>query len=310
MTPAVAANAVLEPKERAAPDEVLQRLMQEPFRLAEPAVRSAPFLFASPHSGRLYPPSFLRASRLDPLVLRRSEDAFVDEFFAAVPQHGAAFLTAQFPRAYLDVNRSEAELDSAMFESGHGTPAGTRTARVAAGLGVIPRVVRDGVEIYRGLLPVAEAAFRLNSFYRPYHEAVQREVGRIQGLFGVAVVIDCHSMPPVARGYDVVVGDRHGTAAAPELSGFVERSLRALGFSVGRNTPYAGGHTTSLYGRPSTGLHAVQIEVNRGLYLDEKRMEKTAGFAECLALLSEFSAGLIRQTGPWRPERVEALAPA
>jgi N-formylglutamate amidohydrolase len=280
-------------------DAILRGLSNTPFTVFQPKSRTAPFVFASPHSGRVYPPTFLKASRLDPLVLRRSEDAFVDELFATAPQQGAVLLCAQFPRAYVDVNRAEGELDPAMFE-GLVASHGARTPRVAAGLGVVPRVVRDGVEIYRGLIPASEAAFRLEAFYRPYHAALADQVARTKAQFGTAIVVDCHSMPPVSRGYDIVVGDRHGTSAPPQLTSYIEQSLRALGFAVGRNSPYAGGHTTSLYGRPGSGLFAVQLEVNRALYLDERRMEKTSGFAVCQTRLAEFVSRLLAEPGPWR----------
>jgi N-formylglutamate deformylase len=284
-------------------DTLLDGLVRNPFSIAEPQLRTAPFVFASPHSGRVYPPTFLAASRLDPLVLRRSEDAFVDELFASAPHEGAVLLMAHFPRAYLDVNRAEGELDPGMFDGQIGYRPAGRSARVTAGLGVIPRVVRDGVEIYRHTLPAGEAAFRLETFYRPYHSALAQLVADTQARFGVAVVIDCHSMPPLARGYDVVVGDCHGEAAAPELSAFIQKCFRNLGFSVGRNSPYAGGHTTGLYGKPTAGLHAIQIEINRGLYLDEKRIEKTVGFGECRNLVAQFIAELISKADGLLPVR-------
>jgi N-formylglutamate deformylase len=282
-------------------DAVVRALVEKPFSVAEPTVRTAPFVFASPHSGRVYPPSFLDLSRLDPLVLRRSEDAFVDELFASAPQNGALLLMAHFPRAYLDVNRAEGELDAAMFDGLIASPVAPRTARVAAGLGVIPRVVRDGVEIYRQRLPAGEASFRLGAFYGPYHAMLAHLVADTRTRFGTAIVIDCHSMPPLARGYDLVVGDCHGEAAAPELSSYIQASLRGLGFTVGRNSPYAGGHTTSLYGRPQRGTQAIQIEVNRGLYLNEKRMERTVGFGDCQRLLAQFVAALLAQRDVWAP---------
>ena len=297
--PPSAALRLLEREQEPVADGVLQDLSHAPFTLFEPKQRTTPFVFASPHSGRVYPPSFLRASRLDPVVLRRSEDAFVDELFAAAPEEGAVLLCAEFPRAYVDVNRAEGELDPAMFD-GLVAGQGSRTPRVAAGLGVVPRVVRDGVEIYRGLIPASEAAFRLAAFYRPYHTALAEQVSRTAAQFGTAIVIDCHSMPPVSRGYDVVLGDRHGTSAPAELSAYIEQSLRSLGFAVGRNSPYAGGHTTSLYGRPASGLFAVQLELNRALYLDERRMEKTSGFAACQSRLSEFVSRLLAEPGSWR----------
>jgi N-formylglutamate deformylase len=285
--------------DRSVEDPLLRQLCQKPFGVAGPAEASVPFVFASPHSGRLYPESFIAASRLDPLTLRRSEDAFVDELFAAAPKAGARLLTALFPRAYVDVNRAESEIDPAMFDGPLGM-AGTKSVRVSAGLGAIPRVVREGIDIYRRRLPSREASFRMDAFYYPYHAALARLVKETQATFGVAIVIDCHSMPPPAHGRDVVIGDCHGEAAAPELSAYVARQLAALGLSVGRNAPYAGGHTTRLYGKPASGLHAIQIEVNRGLYLDERHMEKTAGFAECQAQIAAFVAALLAEPGPWR----------
>jgi N-formylglutamate deformylase len=281
-------------------DPVLLALLREPFSIVEPAGQATPFVFASPHSGRLYPQSFLDASCLDSLALRRSEDAFVDELFACVPQAGATFLTAHFPRAYVDVNRAESEIDPAMFDGPLPLPVGARSARVSAGLGVIPKVVRDGVEIYRRRLPPREAAFRMEVFYRPYHAALARLIDQVRSRFGVALVIDCHSMPPTARGHDVVLGDCHGEAASRELSAFMHETLISLGFSVGRNAPYAGGHTTSLYGKPASGAHAVQIEINRGLYLDERRMEKTCGYADCQVRIARFVAALVGERDLWR----------
>lgn len=302
MQPSTTAPSALEPS-GAPHDPVLRDLLAKPFAVMRPFRWTAPFVFASPHSGRTYPPSFLALSALDPVSLRRSEDAFVDKLFGAVPDQGAAFLVAHFPRAYLDVNRAEREFDPAMFDgpvSAH-EPA-TRNARVAAGLGVIPRVVREGMEIYRAPLPAAEAALRLDSFYRPYHAALAGLIAETKAAFGTAVVIDCHSMPPplLTRGYDVVIGDRHGESASAALSAEIGRRLAGLGYSVGRNSPYAGGHTTRLYGQPGAGVHAVQIEINRKLYLDEKRMEKSAGFEDCRTTLTRFVAGLLATPGPWR----------
>ncbi len=303
--------AVLTADEWRIEDPILHALLQEPFSIAGPVDASGPFIFASPHSGRLYPQSFLGASCLDGLALRRSEDAFVDELFASAPLEGATFLKAHFPRAYVDVNRAESEIDPMMFDGPLPLSPGARSARVSAGLGVIPRVVRDGIEIYRRRLPAREAAFRVEKFYRPYHAALARLLEQTQSRFGSAVLIDCHSMPPPARGIDVVLGDCHGEAAAPELTAHVQKALTALGFSIGRNTPYAGGHTTCLYGRPRLGVHVIQIEVNRGLYLDERRMEKTQGYAECKARIARFVAGLVAAPGPWRqrePGQIKKMA--
>jgi N-formylglutamate deformylase len=163
------------------------------------------------------------------------------------------------------------------------------------------------LEIYGARLPAAEAAFRLEHFYRPYHAALSDLVRNAQAEFGVAIVVDCHSMPPPAKANDIVLGDCYGEAAATELISYVQKSLIQIGFSVARNTPYAGGYTTSVYGKPAAGVHAFQIEVSRGLYLDEARMEKSAGFASCKERLRRFAARLITQAGPWRrPLRASA----
>jgi N-formylglutamate deformylase len=255
-----------------------------------------PFIFASPHSGRFYPLSFAQSSRLDAISLRRSEDAFVDELFDSVTELGAPLICARFPRAFVDANRAPGELDPAMFDAPLNA-VGPRSPRVAAGLGVIPRVVRDGLEIYGTRLPAGEAVFRLEHFYRPYHAALAGLVEQTRAEFGVAVVIDCHSMPPPAKAHDIVLGDCYGEAAAPELIGQTQKILSGLGFSVARNAPYAGGYTTHLYGRPHEDVHAIQVEVSRALYLDETLMEKSAGFASCRDRLRTFAAKLLAEAG-------------
>jgi len=249
-----------------------------PFRLDCPARPSVPFLFASPHSGRLYPPSLLENSRLDPITLRRSEDAFVDELFAGVVKLGAPLLAAQFPRAFLDVNRSSTELDAAMFDAPLSMPVDAPSPRVTAGLGVIPRIVRDGAEIYRGKLGTGEADARIRELYQPYHQALAKLMEETRARFGVAVLVDCHSMPSALSVPDIVLGDRYGASAAPALTARAETAFAREGFSVARNTPYAGGHTTVLHGKPAAGSHALQIEVNRALYLDEEKIVKKAAF--------------------------------
>src|ERR1700735_5439711 len=249
-----------------------------PFRLVRPARQTVPFLFPSPHSGRSYPQSLLASTRLDATTLRRSEDAFVDELFAGALGLGAPLLAAQFPRAFLDVNRSSRELDAAMFDGALKVPVDAPTPRVAAGLGVIPRIVRDGAEIYRGKLDGAEAQERLTQLYQPYHRALAGLLDEIRARFGVAVLIDCHSMPSALAVPDIVLGDRYGASAAPALTARAEAAFTREGFSVTRNTPYAGGHTTVLHGRVAAGCHALQIEVNRALYLDEEKIVKKLAF--------------------------------
>ena len=293
MSPTSSGKPPVPPPSSLGADAALQDLQTAPIALFRPERQTAPFIFASPHSGRLYPESFARQTRLDPITLRKSEDAFVEELFGAAPSLGVPLIAARFPRAFVDVNRAPSEIDPAMFDAPLGGSGPLRTPRVAAGLGIIPRIVRDGLEIYGARLPVHEAHFRLERFYRPYHAALADLVAETRALFGIAVVIDCHSMPPPSRGSDVVIGDCYGEAAAPELIVAAQRSLSQLGFSVVRNAPYAGGYTTNLYGKPDLSVHALQIEISRALYLDEVRMEKTAGFRECKERLERFVARLL-----------------
>jgi N-formylglutamate amidohydrolase len=269
-------------------DRELAGLVAEPVEVLRPCVTAGPFVFASPHSGRIYCEAFVRASRLDALSLRKSEDAFVDELFACAPAWGAPLIAARFPRAFVDPNRGPGEIDAAMFEGPLSVPVGGRSPRVIAGLGVIPRVVRDGLEIYRARLPAGEAAFRLDRFYRPYHAALEALIAEAKAAYGIAILVDCHSMPPPSRATDVVIGDCYGESASAELTQTVQRALVELGFTVTRNAPYAGGYTTTLYGRPRQGVHAIQIEISRSLYLDEARIDKTEAFADCRARLGRF----------------------
>jgi len=257
-----------------------------PFRLERPVRQTVPFLFASPHSGRCYPASLLERSRLDAVSLRRSEDAFVDELFAGAVGLGAPLLSAHFPRAFLDVNRGSAELDAGMFNAPLDVPVDAPSPRVSAGLGVIPRIVRDGAEIYRGKLDRTEADTRLSQLYEPYHRALAGLMTETRARFGVAVLIDCHSMPSALSVPDIVLGDRYGASAAPGLTARAEAAFTREGFSVARNTPYAGGHTTVLYGKVAAGCHALQIEVNRALYLDEDRIAKKTAFESVRARLT------------------------
>jgi N-formylglutamate amidohydrolase len=238
----------------------------------------------SPHSGRFYPPRFLAMSRLDAATIRRSEDAYVEELFAGAAALGIPLLCANFPRAYLDVNREAWELDARMFVDPLPTFANTRSARVAGGLGVVPRLVADGLDIYPGKIPLAEALGRVEGVYRPYHDALKQLLVRTRAHFGFAVLVDCHSMPAsiqVGEGGvrpDFIVGDRFGTSACAALTESAIRSLAGMGYRVAYNKPYAGGFITEHYGRPTRHLHALQIEVNRGLYMSERTMQKTGGF--------------------------------
>lgn len=241
-------------------------------------------MFASPHSGAVYDPVFLGKSVLADLQLRSSEDAFVDLLFASAPRHGAPFLLAEVPRAFIDLNRAPDELDPAVIE---GIVRAQHNPRVSSGLGVIPRVVSGGRAIYRGKLPLAEAESRIARYWHPYHRALRELLEATHVRFGQAILIDCHSMPREAiehstrPGRDlphVVLGDRFGAAAAPWVMNAVEEAFTTEGFRVARNTPFAGAFIAQSYGRPSTGRHVVQVEIDRALYMDETRIEPLPGF--------------------------------
>ncbi|HEV2573836.1 MAG TPA: N-formylglutamate amidohydrolase [Beijerinckiaceae bacterium] len=258
--------------------------LDPPFDIIEPEVEACPVVFSSPHSGSIYPSAFLKTARLDPLTLRRSEDAFVDELFIPALSIGAPMLRARFPRAYLDVNREPFELDPRMFDGRLPSHANTRSIRVAGGLGTIARIVGEAQEIYWGRLPVAEAMLRIEALHRPYHAALKTLVERTRKRFGMAVLVDCHSMPstnlPTENGgkADVVLGDRYGTSCDPGFVDCIDYELRLLGYRVLRNKPYAGGYITEYYGEPSMARHALQIEFNRGLYMDEARLVRSDNF--------------------------------
>ncbi|MDX5359670.1 MAG: N-formylglutamate amidohydrolase [Alphaproteobacteria bacterium] len=268
-----------------------------PVEVLRPQAQTAPIVLSSPHSGDVYPAEFTAATALDPLALRTSEDAFVDDLFAGGIALGMPMVRATFPRAYLDVNREAYELDPAMFADPLPPHVNTRSARVAGGLGTIARRVGGGRTIYRRKLSFAEAEARIARCYRPYHAALSALLAETRDTFGAAVLIDCHSMPSVG-GFsdldagearpDVILGDRHGTACAPDLIDRAEEAFRSLGLSVARNRPYAGGFNTQHYGRPGERVHAFQIEVRRDLYMDETRIEPTAGYAPLKAQLCRF----------------------
>ena len=246
----------------------------------------SPLVFASPHSGRHYPDALMAQSALDGAAIRRSEDAFVDRLIAGGPGFGAVNIAARYARAFIDVNREAYELDPAMFEDELPAFARARSARVAAGLGSIARVVAEGQEIYRGKLTFAEARGRIEGVHHPYHKALGQLLAQAHARHGTGILIDWHSMPSSAagdgahgrKGCDVVLGDRFGSACASGLTRLVEDALEGMGFRVARNAPYAGGYTTEFYGRPEHGVHALQIELNRALYLDEATLRPHAGF--------------------------------
>jgi N-formylglutamate amidohydrolase len=261
----------------------------EAYEVIRPKDQKLPFVFASPHSGSDYPPDFVAESHLDAMAIRRSEDCFVHELFSGAPRLGAPLIHAIFPRAYLDPNREPYELDPKMFSDPLPSFVNTRSARVSVGLGTIARVVSNGAEIYRRKLTFAEAEQRIDRLYFPYHAMIKQLLVATRAKFGAAVLVDCHSMPSTGsaiegdagrRRCDIVLGDRFGTSCDPAVVDLAERHLIDMGFSVARNDPYAGGFVTQNYGRPTEGLHALQIEVNRALYLDENAIARTPAMAE------------------------------
>lgn len=253
-----------------------------------PHLQSVPVVFASPHSGQDYSEAFITSSRLNARQLRRSEDSFIDEIFASAPEFGAPLLRAHFPRAYVDANRAKFELDPAMFVDALPSYVSTKTPRIMAGLGTVPRIVANGEEIYKERLTFDEARQRIEEHYQPYHDALSGLLEQTQDIFGTALLIDCHSMPSIGDNgrspispplADIVLGDCHGRSCNRQITDIAEKVCRDMGLSVARNKPYAGGYSTKHYGKPRAGVHALQIEINRSLYMDELRVERGPGLA-------------------------------
>jgi N-formylglutamate amidohydrolase len=268
------------------------------FETIRPRRLTAPLVFNSAHSGRDYPERFLKMTRLDHLSIRQSEDAFVDELFARAPHLGTPLLRAHFPRAYLDVNREPWELDPTMFVEPLSERFNTTSPRVAAGLGTLARVVAENKPIYRERLTLDDARMRIEGIYQPYHATMQKLLTEAHSSFGVAVLIDCHSMPRLARtgdrlAPDVVLGDRYGTTCASTLADLAEMVFAGAGLRVARNRPYAGGFCTRTYGRPQHGVHALQIEISRHLYMNEVTLEKSDNFGAMRQLVERFVLALI-----------------
>ena len=256
-----------------------------PYRLLLPQTRLTSVVFASPHSGRQYPESFLARSVLDPKTIRTSEDAFVDELLRAAPRLGAPLLAATVPRAFIDLNRAPDELDPALIED---VRAAAHNPRINSGLGVIPRVVAASRAIYRGKLSLAEAQDRIDRYWRPYHDQLAALIAENRTRFGEAILVDVHSMPHEAiesmggrgrRRPEIVLGDRFGAAASARVVDRIEAAFAAEGLAVARNTPFAGAYVAQAYGRPAAGVHAIQIEIDRSLYMNEAEIRPNAGFA-------------------------------
>ncbi len=274
--------------------------MPEPFfEILAPALWQVPIVFNSPHSGSVLPQGFLQSSRLSASALRQSEDCFVDELFCGCKDLGAPLLRALISRAFIDLNREPYELDARMFHEslpGHMNPG---SPRVASGLGTIPKLVAEGEEIYRGKIHLDEALARIEQVYRPYHRALTALLNECYNATGFSLLVDCHSMPsssvktlhvPAA---DIVLGDRFGAACASDIADTVETLLKNTGLKVLRNRPYAGGFITETHGAPRHNRHALQIEINRALYMDEKTQQKNSNFAEVKMKLQNMTQQLI-----------------
>jgi N-formylglutamate deformylase len=268
------------------------------YDLIHPDMRSTSVVFASPHSGRDYPWNFLRRTQLDAQEIRSSEDAFVDQLFDCAPNFGAPFLMAGAPRAFVDLNRSAEELDPALIE---GVKKSGHNPRIASGLGVIPRVVAGGRSIYPGKIPLREARRRIDLYWKPYHAMLQRQLDTAHAHFGEAILVDCHSMPheamdAIARGVktrpEVVIGDRYGVSAGTEVVARIEAAFSAAGLTVVRNAPFAGAYVVQHYGRPARGQHAVQIEIDRALYMNEKLIQPNGNFNAFRRLMRQVVADI------------------
>ncbi|MCX7565580.1 N-formylglutamate amidohydrolase [Sulfitobacter sp. F26169L] len=263
------------------------------FDVSLPGTPTSCVVFASPHSGRDYSWSFMRKTVLNEHAIRSSEDAFVDLLFECAPHFGAAFIKAGAPRAYVDLNRARDELDPALIE---GVRRAGHNPRIASGLGVIPRVVANGRAIYRGKMTVHEAQERIVQYWEPYHKRLQSLLDAAHTRHGQTVLIDCHSMPHEAmngvarsgmRRPDVVLGDRFGAAASGDVVDRTEEAFADAGFVVTRNTPFAGAYITQAYGRPAKGQHAVQVEIDRSLYMNEQLIRPNGDFEAVQAAIRD-----------------------
>ncbi|MEP5728721.1 MAG: N-formylglutamate amidohydrolase [Sulfitobacter sp.] len=270
------------------------------YDVVNPKINRSCVVFASPHSGRDYPWTFLRASVLDEHAIRSSEDAFVDQLFDCAPHFGASFIKAGAPRAYVDLNRACDELDPALIE---GVRRRGHNPRITSGLGVIPRVVANGRAIYRGKLSQSEAEKRIEHYWRPYHAQLQTLLDIAHQRHGQAVLIDCHSMPHeamdgVARSGmkrpEIVLGDRFGAAASGDVVDRVESAFTNAGFITTRNTPFAGAYITQAYGRPARGQHAVQVEIDRSLYMNETLIRPNGAFEDVKKALRQVVAEVVQ----------------
>ena len=272
------------------------------FEILAPAIWHAPLVFNSPHSGEILPQTLLEQSRLGEMDLRQSEDRAVDQLFIGCLEAGAPMLRALASRAYVDLNREPYEFDPRMFIEplpGYMNPG---SPRVAAGFGTVPRQVGEGVDIYRGRINLQNALQRIETYYKPYHRALGELLHAAQNAEGLAVLVDCHSMPNSAakpngansKSADIVLGDKFGLSCAAEISAWTDQFFATRGLHTVRNKPYAGGFITETYGAPHHGRHAIQVEINRSLYMNELTSHLSSSFKGLRGVLNVFALELAK----------------
>lgn len=277
--------------------------LDPPFSILGAQSQRVPVVFNSPHSGRIYPSLFIESSRLSAQALRKSEDAYVEELLSSAPAQGAVLMQAHFPRAYIDINREPYELDPLLFNGRLPDFVNSQSLRAIGGLGTIARIVNEKEEIYHGPIALETAFLRIERLYKPYHAALKELLQATRAKFGAAFLLDCHSMPSQQsdRGGwpEFVLGDRFGASCAPEITKLVQGLLRSLGYRVALNKPYAGGYITEHYGKPAQGIHALQIEVDRSLYLNEETFEKSAAFSSLQSDMERLVGMLVQELPRW-----------
>ncbi|MEA3011445.1 MAG: hypothetical protein QOJ91_3137 [Sphingomonadales bacterium] len=264
-----------------------------PFRRLGPAKSSSPVIVSVPHAGRAYSDGLLASARLPRARLESLEDRLVDRLVWRAVEGGAAALIADSPRAEIDLNRDERELDPAMVQPRPAADSTVESPRTRGGLGLIPARIAGSGAIWRQRIAAAEVARRVEIIHRPYHAAIEAELRAAKARFGIAILLDCHSMPPRGDGEaPVVLGDRHGGSMAESLVAAAERAGRAAGFRVARNAPYAGGHITERHGCPERGVHALQLELDRSLYLAPDLRSTGPGFDRVARLIAAIAEAL------------------
>lgn len=265
-----------------------------PFLRIGPEVPTSPVVLSVPHAGRAYSQALLKASRLPLATLEALEDRFMDRLVWRAQSAGAVALVACVPRAEIDLNRDEREIDAAMVVPPPPSRSILQSHRTRGGLGLVPARINGAGPIWRQRLPMAELARRIAEIHEPYHQALERALAAARDRFGVAVLLDCHSMPPQEDGAapPVIFGDRHGTSIAPEFVEVAIAAARASGFEAGRNAPYAGGYITARHGKPETGIHALQLEVDRSRYLAAGLRSPGPGFDAAAEMIAHVAAAL------------------